>query len=231
MTVVIRQWSVVSRTIGYSLSTILFVLLSSAEAQHTGKIYRVGYLSGSFPDSSLAVHSVKRELHNRGYIEGKNIAFEYRHAEDKPERTPTLAEELVRLKVDVIIAAGSSDTRAAKNATRTIPIVFLESVSDPVALGLVASLANPGGNVTGFTTIATVLAGKRLEVLREAIPTLSSVAVLWNSQTPETRRNCNKANASHLKWVCNFIRWTCAVPINTKVLLQKQSRRAAGRLL
>jgi putative tryptophan/tyrosine transport system substrate-binding protein len=169
-----------------SLFAMFFALCLSAEAQQTGRIYRVGYLSGSFPISDLGINSVKRELHNFGYVEGKNIAFEYRFAEDKPERIPPLADELVRLKVDVIIAAGSSDTRAAQNATRTIPIVFLESISDPVALGLVASLAHPGGNVTGFTTMATALAGKRLEVLKEAIPKLSSVAVLWNSQTRDS---------------------------------------------
>jgi putative tryptophan/tyrosine transport system substrate-binding protein len=186
MTIVSRQWSAISKTVGYSLCAIFFGLFSSAEAQQTGKIYRVGYLSGSFPGPSLGIHSVKRELHNFGYIEGKNIAFEYRFAEDKAERIPALADELVRLKVDLIIAGGSTDTRAAKKATMTIPIVFLESVSDPVALGLVASLAHPGGNVTGFTTIATALAGKRLEVLKEAIPKLSSVAVLWNSQTRDS---------------------------------------------
>ena len=166
-----------------SLSAIFFALCLSAEAQQTGRMYRVGYLSGSFPTSDLGINSVRRELQNLGYVEGKNISFEYRYAQDKPERSPALADELVRLKVDLIIAGGSSDTRTAKNATSTIPIVFLESVTDPVALGLVASLAHPGGNVTGFTTIATVLAGKRLEVLKEAIPNLSSVAVLWSSQT------------------------------------------------
>src|SRR5918992_3811764 len=168
-----------------SLSVILLATAVTAEAQQVGKIHRVGYLSGSFPGPISGIQSVQRELHNLGYVEGKNIAFEHRYAEDKPERSAGLADELVRLKVAVIIAAGSSDTRAAKNATRTIPIVFLESISDPVALGLVASLAHPGGNVTGFTTIATVLAGKRLEVLKEAIAKLSTVAVLWNSQTPD----------------------------------------------
>ena len=166
-----------------SLSVILLATAVTSEAQQVRKIHRVGYLSGSFPGPISGIQSVQRELHNLGYVEGKNIAFEYRYAEDKPERSPALADELVRLKVDVIIAAGSSDTRAAKNATRTIPIVFLESVSDPVALGLVASLAHPGGNIPGFTTIATMLAGKRLELLKEAIPKLSRVAVLWNSQT------------------------------------------------
>lgn len=151
-----KQFSIFEFDFGFSIGrskkkaftlasgALLLALSLPAEAQQAGKIYRVGYLSGNFPDSSLGIHSVKRELHSFGYVEGKNIAFEYRFAEDKPERIPPLADELVRLKVDVIIAGGSSDTRGAKNATRTIPIVFLESVSDPVALGLVASLAPPG---------------------------------------------------------------------------------------
>jgi ABC-type uncharacterized transport system substrate-binding protein len=169
----------------FTLLLVIFLLttVSLANAQQSGKIYRIGYLSGSFPGSNYGIRSVQRELRNLGYIEGKNIAFDYRYAEDKLERSPILAEELVRLKVDVIIAGGSNDTQAAKNATNTIPIVFLESVSDPVTLGLVASVAHPGGNVTGFTTIATVLAGKRLVLLKEAIPKLSRVAILWNSQS------------------------------------------------
>jgi putative ABC transport system substrate-binding protein len=114
-----------------------------------------------------------------GYVEGKNIVFELRYAEEKPERLRALADELVRLKVDVISAGGSNDAMTAKKATKTIPIVFTDAPSDPVALGLVNSLAQPGGNVTGFFTLADVLAGKRLEVLRESIPKLSRVAVLW----------------------------------------------------
>ena len=173
-----------SKTIScFALSALLLALCVSAHAQQTGKIFRIGHLSGSFPGATLGFPSVKRELRALGYIEGKNIAFEYRYAEDKPERSPTLADDLVRLKVDVIVAGGSGDTQAAKNATKTIPIVFMESIADPVALRFVDSLARPGGNITGFTTIATVLAGKRLAVLKEAIPKLSRVAVLWNPKT------------------------------------------------
>ena len=161
---------------------LLFAVAIMAEAQQTGKIHRIGFLSGGFSGSSRGIEPFRRELGELGYVEGKNIAFEYRYAEDKPDRSPALANELVRLKVDVIIAGGTGDTLAAKNATRTIPIVFLEEVSDPVASGLVDSLARPGGNITGFTTIATVLASKRLELLKETIPKLSRVAVLWNPQ-------------------------------------------------
>jgi ABC-type uncharacterized transport system substrate-binding protein len=109
----------------------------------------------------------------------KTFFFEPRYAEDKSERAAALADELVGLKVDVIIAGGSNDTRSAKNATKTIPIVFMDAVSDPVVRGLVDSLARPGGNITGLYSMADVLAGKRLEVLKESMPKLSRVAVLW----------------------------------------------------
>ena len=119
-----------------------------------------------------------REL---GYVEGKNIAFEYRYSEGKLDRIPALTDELVRLKVDVLLTSSTAEILAAKNATRTIPIVFVSGV-DPVAAGLVESLARPGENITGFTYISPVLAGKRLELLKEIIPKLSRVAVLWDPQ-------------------------------------------------
>jgi putative ABC transport system substrate-binding protein len=121
-----------------------------------------------------------REFAKLGYVEGKNVAFEFRNANTQYDRLLALAEELVRLKVDVIVTPGSNDTRAAKNATKTIPIVFLSAVSDPVSLGLVDSLARPGGNITGFTTIGSELAGKRIELLKETISKLTRVAMLWN---------------------------------------------------
>ena len=137
-----------------------------------------------FRGQALGIELFRREFRKLGYVEGKNITFESRQAENKLDRLPALADELVRLKVDVIITPGANDTRAAKNATRTIPIVFLGTVSDPVSLGLVDSLARPGGNITGFTTIGAVLIGKRLELLKETIPKLSRVAVLWHPQNP-----------------------------------------------
>jgi putative tryptophan/tyrosine transport system substrate-binding protein len=125
----------------------------------------------------------RQGLRELGYVEGKNLIIEYRYGEDKLERLPVLAEELVRLKVDVLVTSATTATLAAKDVTRTIPIVFL-GVSDPVAFGLVDSLARPGGNLTGFTNISAVLAGKRLELLKETIPTLSRVAVLWSPNSP-----------------------------------------------
>jgi putative tryptophan/tyrosine transport system substrate-binding protein len=122
---------------------------------------------------------VKRELRRLGYVEGQNIVFESRHGDDNFDRLPALADELIRLKVDVLVTPTTPAAQAGKNATKTIPIVFL-GVSDPIAVGLVDSLARPGGNVTGFTNIAPVLAGKRLELLKETLPELSRVAVLWD---------------------------------------------------
>jgi putative ABC transport system substrate-binding protein len=122
-------------------------------------------------------------LRELGYIEGQNIAIEYRYTEGKPDRAPELAAELVRLKVDMIFANSAVVALAAKNATRTIPILF-NSQAEPVASGLVDSLARPGGNLTGYTGIAAVLAGKRLELLKEIVPKLSRVAIMWELKNP-----------------------------------------------
>jgi ABC-type uncharacterized transport system substrate-binding protein len=160
------------------LCAMLFALSFPASAQQAGKVYRVGRLSGSLSTSTFSLEALRRELRELGYVEGKNISFELRSAEEKPERLSTLADELVRLKVDLIIAGGPNDGLAAKKATKTIPIVFTDSPSDPVASGLVNSLARPGRNVTGFYSMADVLAGKRLQVLKESMPKLSRVAIL-----------------------------------------------------
>jgi len=122
-------------------------------------------------------------LRDLGHVEGKNVAFEYRFADDKLDRLPALADELVRLKVDVLLTPGTPGALALKEATLTIPIVFLD-VTDPVAAGLVHSLARPGGNITGFSSIEAVLAGKRLELLKETASKLSRVAVLWDPRNP-----------------------------------------------
>ena len=164
---------------GVVLSAILLALCSYTEAQQAKKSYRVGRLSGALSSSTFSLDALRRELRELGYVEGKNISFELRSAEEKPERLSALADELVRLKVDLIITGGPNDGLAAKKATKTIPIVFTDSPSDPVAYGLVDSLARPGGNVTGFYSMADVLAGKRLQVLKESMPKLSRVAVLW----------------------------------------------------
>ena len=163
----------------YSLRHALRAL-RSVEAQQQAKVPKIGWLGagpGSLPTSPSELFW--REFRELGYVEGKNIAIEYRYADDKLDRLPALADELVRLKVEILVAGGTNAALAARDATRTIPIVFL-SVSDPVADGLVDSLARPGGNITGFTIISGALAGKRLELLKETIPKLSRVAVLWD---------------------------------------------------
>jgi len=158
-------------------AVILLVGATIAEAQQPGKIFRIGFLDPTNASGMAAsVDAFRQELSKLGWIEGKNIAFEYRFAENKPERIPELAAELVRLKVDLIVTSGVPPALAAKKATSTIPIVA--SVTDPVALGLVASLARPGGNVTGLSTLATELNTKRLEILKDAVPKLARVGLL-----------------------------------------------------
>ena len=149
-----------------------------AEAQQPGKIFRIGFLDNSTA-SSIAVflEAFRQELSKLGWIEGKNITIEYRFAEQKNERLPELAADLVRLKVDLIVTSGGPTPLAAKKATSTIPIVMTSYV-DPVATGLVASLARPGGNITGNASLASELNTKRLEILKDAVPTLTRVGLL-----------------------------------------------------
>jgi putative tryptophan/tyrosine transport system substrate-binding protein len=171
----------------------------AARAQQTGKMSRIGYLGSSSP--SLEPHYVeafRQKLRDLGHVDGENIAIEYRWAEGQDDRLPNLATELVHLKPDVIVTTGTPSTLAAMQATKTIPIV-MASAGDPVGAGLVASLARPGGNVTGFTILGPELEGKRLELLKQAVPELSRVAVLWNPSNPaivsyfETIKNAGRA--------------------------------------
>jgi len=165
-----------------TLCAMLFALCLPVWAQQPTKVARIGYLSTLNPASeSFRSEAIRLALRERGYIEGQNIAIEYRYAEGKLERTPELAAELVRLKVDIIVAAGGDSViRPAKNATKTIPIVMAGGGIDPVKAGLIESLARPGGNVTGLTALSTELGGKRLELLKEAVPKLARVAVLYD---------------------------------------------------
>ena len=161
-----------------------------AEAQQPTKVPRIGYLSNSDPATeSTRSEAIRLALRERGYIEGQNIATEYRYAEGKRDRYPELAAELVRLKVDIIVVAGGDPLiRAAKNATKTIPIVMTGAGVDPVEAGYVESLARPGGNVTGITILSRELGGKRLELLKEAVPKLARVAVLYDPAIPASLR-------------------------------------------
>ena len=165
---------------------LALVSVHPAYAQQPKKVHRIGYLSASDPATeSTRSEGIRLALRELGYIEGRNIAIEYRYAEGRLDRQPELAAELVRLKVDIIVAAGTDRTvRAAKNATKTIPIIMMGSGSDPVEIGLIESLARPGGNITGVANVARELGGKRLELLKEAVPKLARVAVLYNPAIP-----------------------------------------------
>jgi putative ABC transport system substrate-binding protein len=174
---------------------MLFALCASAQAQQPAKVPKIGWLGVRPAGLGEGFELLRRELRALGYVEGKNIAFEYRSAHHKVDRLPGLADELIRLKVDVIVAAATTEAVAAKNATKTIPIVFF-SAADPVALGLVDSLARPGGNITGFTNLGSVLVGKRLELLMEIVPKLSRVAVLWNPRDPAAAQQWKESQAA-----------------------------------
>ena len=169
-----------------TLCALLFAFCVSAEAQQQVTVPKIGVLSGgsrsaSGPSSRLEL--MRQGLREVGYVEGKNITIVYRSAEEKFERLPALVDELIGLKVDVLVMSSTPAALAGKKSTGKIPIVFI-GVSDPVAAGLVDSLARPGGNVTGFTAMTSELAGKRLELLKETVPKLSRVAVLWDPRDP-----------------------------------------------
>jgi ABC-type uncharacterized transport system substrate-binding protein len=171
---------------GLALCALLFAHSFPVQVQQPKKVSRIGFLSSSDPATESArAEGVRLGLRELGYIEGQNIVIEYRFVEGKPDRFPELAAELVRLKSDVIVASGGRRLiQAAKNATKMIPIVMVGGGVDPVKAGLVESLARPGGNVTGLTLLSTELGGKRLELLKEAVPKLVRVAVLYDAAVP-----------------------------------------------
>ena len=162
----------------FAIVITLTLCAAVAQAQQAGKIVRIGFLdAGTAAGSAGLLDTFWQEMRKLGWIEGKNITTEYRFAEGKTERRPELAADLVRLKVDLIVVSWTGAALAAKSATTTIPIVMTNS-GDPVGDGLVATLARPGGNVTGFSTLATELISKRLEILKDAVPKLARVGVL-----------------------------------------------------
>jgi putative ABC transport system substrate-binding protein len=165
------------KVIGLALGALLFALSVSTEAQQTGKVFRIGFLDSSTVAGSAVPDTFRQEMRKLGWIEGKNFIIEYRFGEQTPERVPEPAADLVRLKVDLIWVSGITAALAAKKATTTIPIV-MTSVIDPVGAGLVASLARPGGNVTGFSGLGAELNTKRLEILKDAVPKLARVGLL-----------------------------------------------------
>jgi putative ABC transport system substrate-binding protein len=172
------------RLIGLAVVVAIGVALGplAAEAQQAGKVYRIGFM-GTNPLPAPWWNALLDGLRERGYSEGRNLVFEHRFSEGKAERFPEFAAEMVRLRVDVIIVPTTPAALAAKNATQTIPIVIVSAI-DPVGAGLVASLAQPGGNITGLSFLAPELSGKALQLLKEVVPGMTRVTVLWNAANP-----------------------------------------------
>jgi putative ABC transport system substrate-binding protein len=184
------------RNFVFALGAIFLTLSFPVEAQQAKKVPRIGYL-GVAPISALSerIEPFRQSLRELGYVEGKNIFIERRSAEGKPDRMPTLAAELVQLKVDVIVTAGSNATRPAKAATATIPIVMAQD-DDPVVNGFVASLAQPGGNITGLSQLSPEISGKRLELIREIVPKLSRVAIFGTSTSAANAKSLEDLQAA-----------------------------------
>jgi putative ABC transport system substrate-binding protein len=180
-----------------TLALGLLVALLAAGAQPATKVYRIGLLSGLFPPSAPTSReeAFRQGLRALGYVEGQNLVIEYRYAEGRAERLPDLAAELVRLPVDVMVAGSNAPVRAAQHATRTLPIVMAGS-PDPVGNGFVASLAHPGGNITGLATLGDELSGKRLEILKEMVPPSGRIAVLANPADPTYAPRMNNLRAA-----------------------------------
>ena len=209
------------RTFIGSVAFGLLVVPLASLAQQVGKVYRVGMLETTPMAMNAAnLDAFRQQLRELGYVEGRNLIIEYRSADGRSERFPGLAAELVNMKVDLIVARGSLATQAAKNATRTIPVV-MAAVGDP--LQFVASLARPGGNVTGLSSLAVDTETKRLGLLRELLPGSKRIAVLNNLDNPANRRNGRISRRRRPPWVSSFNSSTCANPRVWSPPLQRQA--------
>ena len=209
--------------LSFALCAMLFVLCYSVEAQQPAKVPRIGFLTSKFSRARSAHRRISPRAPRACLRRRKDIAIEWRYAEGNEELVPKLAAELVQLNVEIIVTDGTNVTRAAKNATKTIPIV-MASDADPVGNGFVASLARPGGNVTGLVNLLADLSGKRLELLKEAIPGILRVA---SSGTRKIHRQCRvskKLKRRHGHWRCTCNPWKCAVP-TTSLAHSKQRQR------
>jgi putative tryptophan/tyrosine transport system substrate-binding protein len=210
-------------------ATFYLLFVNVAHAQQVGKVPRIGFLSPFSPSATaLWLQAFRQGLLDLGWVEGKNISIEYRYAEGQNDRLPDLAADLVRLKVDIIVTAVTPDALAAKNATKTIPIV-MAAAGDPVVSGLVDSLARPGGNITGLSPMNPELAGKRLELLKEIVPKLSRVAVFWNPQDQMSTISWNELQPPQPgRSESSFIRSRYGAPaISTKRLKTRAGRAPA----
>jgi putative tryptophan/tyrosine transport system substrate-binding protein len=213
------------------LAVLILTCAHPAEGQQSKKVPRIGYLAvNSFSDNAARIDAFRQKLRELGYVDGKNIIIEWRSAEGKPERLPTLAAELVSLKVDVLVSYGPTTTRAAKKATTTVPIV-MSFDSDPVGSGVVTSLAQPGGNITGLSSLAPEISGKQLELLKEIVPALSRIAVLGNSTQPDNAPALKELElaAGPLKVQIQYLDVLSAKDIEPS--FQSATKRRAGAVL
>jgi ABC-type uncharacterized transport system substrate-binding protein len=211
-----------------------FSLLSGCErpGQQAAKVPRIGFLAvGSREGRAFLIEGFLRGLREHGYVEGQNIVIEYRFSEDRNDRLPELAAELVALKVELILASGTPASFAAKQATGTIPIVMGGVAANPVETGLVASLARPGGNVTGMSMMTSQLGGKRLEVLKETVPGLSRVAVFWNPPNPAYGPILKELEAAAPTLGVKLQRLEVRVPGDFEGAFQTATRQHAGALI
>ncbi|MBI4527253.1 MAG: ABC transporter substrate-binding protein [Deltaproteobacteria bacterium] len=210
------------------LPTVLLLTVSFVEAQQTGRVYRIGFLRGAAPPHSY-IEAFRQRLKELGYVEGRNIAVEYRWARGSRDQLPTLVAELLRLQVDVIVADGSVPTQAAKDATRTVPIVMQSG--NPVELGLVASLARPGGNVTGLTSISGEMGGKLLELLKDIVPRLSRVAIVFSYMTPASTAFLKETETPARALNIRLIPLTLGEPDNFEAIFQSALKEKANGII
>ena len=214
-----------------ALGAVFFALCLPAQAQHPANVPRIAFLaSNPIPGNTDRIEAFKLGLRELGYEEGKNIVIEWRSADGKDDRLPALAAEIVGLKVDVIVSLGPSGTPVLKKATSTIPIVMTND-PDPVGHGIVASLARPGGNITGLSTLAPELSGKQLELLKEIVPRLSRVAVLGRSEEPGNAQALKELNlaAEALKLQLQYL--DVQSPKDLETSFQSASQQRAGAVL
>jgi putative tryptophan/tyrosine transport system substrate-binding protein len=216
-----------------SLSLTGFIILSGCEgpSQQPAKVHRIGFLgTGSREGRTFMIQGLLQGLREHGYVEGKNIVIEYRFSEGRNERLPELASELVNLKVALIVASGSPASLAAKQATSTIPIVMGSLAANPVETGFIASLARPGGNITGMTEMASELSGKRLELLKATVPGLSRVAVFWNPPNPAYGPVLRELEAAASRLEVKLQRVEVRVPEDFEGAFKAAIRQRAGAL-
>ena len=218
--------------LGAFLALALLAGPLAAEAQQAGKSHRIGFLGvGSREGRAFLIEGFLQGLREHGYVEGRNISIEYRFSEDRNDRLPALAAELVDQKVELILASGTPASFAAKQTTNTIPIVMGSLAADPVETGLIVSLARPGGNITGMTEMAAQLGGKRLELLKETVLGLSRVAVFWNPHNPAYGPILKGLEAAAPALGVELRRVEVRVPEDFERAFQDATRQRAGALI